>query len=97
LSHFGHSDPQELRRIGGAAFTEKTEVRIEERRSGRVQDWDVDLPRWTVALEEIVAAVAQRYGVDPAVLKPHGHHAGRAKVIGLRRFFARRLAAVFTS
>jgi hypothetical protein len=30
--------------IGGAAFTEKTEVRIEERRSGRVQDRDVDLP-----------------------------------------------------
>ncbi len=62
--------------IGGAAFTEKTEVRIEERRSGRVQDRDVDLPRWTVALEEIDAAVARRYGVDPAVLKTHGHHAG---------------------
>ncbi len=65
--------------IGGAAFTEKTEVRIEERRSGRVQDRDVDLPRWTVALEEIDAAVARRYGVDPAVLKTHGHHAGPAK------------------
>jgi hypothetical protein len=65
--------------IGGAAFTEKTEVRIEERRSGRVQDQDVDLPRWTVALEEIDAAVARRYGIDPAVLKTHGHHAGPAK------------------
>ena len=58
---------------------EKTKVRIEERRSGRVQDRDVDLPRWTVALEEIDAAVARRYGVDPAVLKTHGHHAGPAK------------------
>ncbi len=65
--------------IGGLAFTEKTEARIEKRRSGRVQDRDVDLPRWTVALEEIDAAVARRYGVDPAVLKTHGHHAGPAK------------------
>ena len=31
------------------------------------------------ALEEIDAAVARRYGVDPAVLKTHGHHAGPAK------------------
>ena len=65
--------------IGGTAFTEKTEVGIEDRRSGRVQDRDVDLPRWTVALEEIDVAVARRYGVDPAVLKTHGHHAGPAK------------------
>ena len=65
--------------IGGTAFTEKTAVRIEKRRGGRVQDRDVDLPRGTVALEEIDAAVARRYGVDPAVLKTHGHHAGPAK------------------
>ena len=44
--------------IGSAAFAEKTDVRIEERRSGRVQDRDLDLPRWTVPLEEIDAAVA---------------------------------------
>src|SRR5208337_645109 len=69
--------------IGGVAFTEKTEARIEERRSGRVQDRDVDLPRWTVALEEIDAAVGRRYGVDPAVLKTHGHHAGPAKAVAV--------------
>ena len=57
----------------------KAKLVEEERRSGRVQDRDVDLPRWTVALEEIDAAVARRYGVDPAVLKTHGHHAGPAK------------------
>ena len=44
--------------IGGSAFIERTEERIEERRSGRVQDRDLDLPRWTVSLEEIDAAVA---------------------------------------
>ena len=54
-------------------------ARFEHRRSGRVQDQDVDLPRWRVPLEEIDAAVAGRYGVDPAALKMHGHHAGPAK------------------
>ncbi len=69
--------------IGSAAFAEKTDVRIEERRSGRVQDRDLDLPRWTVPLEEIDAAVARRYGLDPAVLKAHGRHAGPAKAVGV--------------
>ena len=69
--------------IGGAAFTEATEARIEERRSGRVEDRDVDLPRRTVALEEIDAAVARRYGIDPAVLNTHGHHAGPAKAVAV--------------
>ena len=43
--------------IGSAAFTEATEARIEGRRSYRVQDRDVDLPRRTVDLEAIDAAV----------------------------------------
>ena len=69
--------------IGGAAFTEKTEAAVEGRRSGGLQDRDVDLPRWTVALEEIDAAVAHRYGVDSAVLRTHGHHAGPAKAVAV--------------
>ena len=69
--------------IGSAAFTEKTEARIEEGRSGRVQDRDLDLPRWTVPLEEIDAAVARRFGINPAVLKTHGHHAGRGKAVAV--------------
>ena len=43
--------------IGGAEFIERTEERIEQRRSGRVQDQDLDLPRRTVSLEEIDEAV----------------------------------------
>ncbi len=78
--------------IGGAAFTEQTEARIEQRRSARVQDRDVDLPQRTVPLEEIDAAVARRYGVDPAVLKTHGHHAGPAKAAAVA--LASRLANV---
>ncbi len=69
--------------IGGPAFTEKTEERVEGRRSGRVQDQDVELPRWTVDLEAIDAAVARRYGVATAVLKTHGHHAGVAKAVAV--------------
>ena len=69
--------------IGGPAFTEKTETRIEKRRSGEVQDRDVDLPRWGVALAEIDAAVAHRYGVEPPVLSTHGHHAGPAKSVAV--------------
>ena len=62
--------------IGNATFVESTEARIEERRSGRVQDRDLDLPRWTVGLDDIDAVVARHYTVDPDLLKTHGHHAG---------------------
>ena len=69
--------------IGRPAFTEQTEGRIEQRRTNRVQDEDLDLPRWTVDLEEIDAAVARRYGVEVTVLKAHGHHAGPSKAVAV--------------
>jgi len=69
--------------IGSPAFTEKTEARIEEGRKNRVQDEDVDLPCWTVDLEEIDAAVARRYDLEAAVLKSHGHHAGPGKAVAV--------------
>jgi hypothetical protein len=69
--------------IGGTAFVERTEERIEQRRSGRVQDRDLDLPRWNIPLSEIDAAVSTRYGIDPAVLKAHGRHAGPAKAVAV--------------
>jgi len=48
-----------------------------------VQDRDVDLPRRRVAIDQIDAAVARRYKVDPAVLKTHGRHAGPAKAVAV--------------
>ena len=57
-----------------------------------MQDEEIDLPRWTVPLEEIDAAVARRYGVDPAVLKTHAQHAGPAKAVAVA--LASRLADV---
>jgi putative transposase len=76
--------------IGGSAFIERTEARIEQRRSGRLQDRDLDLPRWTVPLEEIEAAVARHYGIDPTLLSAHGHRAGPAKAAAVE--LAARLA-----
>jgi putative transposase len=78
--------------IGGAAFVERTEARIEERRSGRLQDRDLDLPRWTVPPEEIDAMVARHYGIEVAVLSAHGHRAGPAKAVAVE--LAARLAGM---
>ncbi len=38
--------------IGGARFVEQAEERVEARRSGRTQDEDLDLRRWTVAARD---------------------------------------------
>ena len=69
--------------IGGTAFVEKTERAIEERRDGRVQDEDLDLPRWTVAMEEIDQLVARHYHIEETALKEHGHRAGTAKAVAV--------------
>ncbi len=69
--------------IGGTAFVEKTERAIEERREGRVQDEDLDLPRWTVAMEEIDQLVARHYHIEETALKEHGHRAGTAKAVAV--------------
>lgn len=78
--------------IGGLAFVERTEARIEERRSGRLQDRDLDLPRWAVPLDEIDIAVAEHYGIGRAVLSAHGRRAGPAKAVAVE--LASRLADV---
>ena len=69
--------------IGGTAFIERTEGQIEQRRSGRVQDRDLDLPRRTVSLEEIDAAVAKHYRVDPRLFSAHGRRVGSAKAVAV--------------
>jgi hypothetical protein len=58
------------RALGGAGFAERTEARIEQRRCGRVQDKDLDLPPWTVGLEEIDRAVARRPGITASSRPP---------------------------
>lgn len=69
--------------IGGPQFIEQTEERIGQRCSGRVQDRDLDLPRWTVSLEEIDAAVARHYRMDPSLLSAHGRRVGPAKGVAV--------------
>jgi REP element-mobilizing transposase RayT len=65
--------------IGGTAFIARTEERIEQRRSGRVRDRDLDLPRRSVSLEEIDRAVGGHYRLDPSLLSAHGRRVGPAK------------------
>ena len=70
--------------IGGTAFIERTEEQIEERRSGRVQDRDLDLPRRTVSLDEIDAAVARHYRIDRTMFSAHGRRVGPAKAVAVQ-------------
>jgi len=69
--------------IGGTAFIERTEEQVEQRRSGRLQDEDLDLPRRTVSLEEIDVAVARHYRVEPGLFSAHGRSVGCAKSVAV--------------
>lgn len=69
--------------IGGTAFIERTEDQIEQRRSGCVHDRDLDLPRRTVSLEEIDAAVANHYRVDQRLFSALGWRVGSAKAVAV--------------
>ena len=69
--------------IGGSAFIERTVEQIEQRRSGRLQDQDLDLPRRTVSLEEIDEAVARHYRINPKLLSAHGRSVGCGKSVAL--------------
>jgi len=64
--------------IGGSEFIERTERQLQERRSGRIQDADLALPRLTVGIEQIDRLVASQCGVEPADLKTHGHRTSPA-------------------
>jgi hypothetical protein len=69
--------------IGGPTFIERTEEQIEQRRSGRLQDEDLDLPRRTVSLGEIDEVVARRYHIDPGLFSAHGRKVGCAKSVAV--------------
>ena len=69
--------------IGGASFIERTEEQIEQRRSGRRQDEDLDLPRRAISLEEIDELVAHHYRIDPGMLSAHGRRVGFAKSVAV--------------
>ena len=69
--------------IGTPSFVERTEESIELRRVGRSQDKDLDLPCFTVPLEEIDAAVARHYGIEADRLQAHGRSVGEAKVVAV--------------
>ena len=65
--------------IGSESFVEKTEERIEQRRTGGARNQDLDLPRRTISLDEIDAAVVRHFRIDAERLSQHGHRTGRRK------------------
>jgi putative transposase len=69
--------------IGSESFVEKTDERIERRRTGGIQDHDLDLPRRVVALDDIDAAVARHFKIEEQRLSQHGHRAGPAKAVAV--------------
>jgi len=69
--------------IGGPEFIDQTERRLQGRRSGRIQDADLALPRRTVSIERIDKLVAAEFGIEPTHLKAHGNRTGEAKRIAL--------------
>jgi hypothetical protein len=69
--------------VGSEQFVARIEREFEQRRTGRPTDRDVELPRRQVDLERISRAVAEVYGIDPAVLREHGRRAGEAKAVAL--------------
>ncbi|MBN2579343.1 MAG: transposase [Pirellulales bacterium] len=69
--------------LGSPDFIARTEKQLEGRRSGRVQDADLALPRPTVDIRRIDRLVAKRFGVEPADLKTHGQRCGPAKAAAI--------------
>ena len=69
--------------IGDDTFVEGTEKRLQERRTGRVQDKDLALPAVTVDIDTVDACVASHYRTDTADLTEHGNRAGVAKSVAV--------------
>jgi len=69
--------------IGADSFIEETKKRLEELRTGKVQDKDVALPTLTIDIDTVDVCVAGHYRIDAADLKEHGHRAGSAKAVAV--------------
>ncbi len=70
--------------IGDKTFIDRTEKRLDPRRTGRAQDKDLALPAAvTVPIDTVDAYVARHYRIDAAALTEHGHHAGPAKAVAV--------------
>jgi len=52
-----------------APLIERAEGRIQHRRRGRIQDQDLDLPRWTVASGDVDESLPRYYRIEAAAPK----------------------------
>ncbi len=69
--------------IGAGSFIEDTKKRLEELRTGKMQDKDLALPTLTVDIDKVDAYVAGHYRIDAAALKEHGRRVGPAKYVAV--------------
>jgi len=65
--------------IGEESYVEKVEQRLEELRTGRIQDRDLVLPTVTVDIDTVDACVARHFAVEVADLKKHGRRAQKSR------------------
>ena len=69
--------------IGGEAFVQQTEKRLEQQRTGSPRDEDLALPAATVDIQTVDRYVARHYRIEPEGLKAHGKRAGVAKYVAV--------------
>lgn len=69
--------------IGADSFVEETKRRLENLRTGKVQDKDVSLPSLTIEIDKVDAYVAADYRIAAADLKEHGNRSGPAKDVAV--------------
>lgn len=69
--------------IGSDEFIDEVEVELDERRTGKITDADIALPRRRVDLDTIASTVARRYGIEVGRLRADGRRAGEAKAVAV--------------
>lgn len=69
--------------IGDEDFVQEMEEKLKDRRKGDDRDRDIIWPASGMSLESIDRFIAEKYGIDAALLKDHGHRAGEAKTAAI--------------
>ncbi len=69
--------------IGDERFVAETDCRLQDKRTGNVQDQDLALPVVAVDIGVIDTLVAVHYGIEVVDLSEHGHRVGTAKFVAV--------------
>jgi REP element-mobilizing transposase RayT len=69
--------------IGNAGFIKRAEQRLARRQTTRARGEKAAMRQWMVPVDEINAAVARHYRIDPEDLRAHGNRCGPAKTVAV--------------